>query len=645
MNRASVLACIHRHLLAARMEPGGLRPLGELIPRIAGELRAGADASEVQSSIIPIPLVAAFIDGLVSPQEEQAICRSILVDNSVLAELVAGVLALDEAQVNPDTLPPLSDNLTARLLELTYQVIPSAASASPAVALGEQINAPVSSRFEQPVPPSPRRESITATRAQATWLRPTIAILAVAASLLAIVWWAASQSALWRGTEQVVKVSPQPEVRDREESTPPDESSRVPLPDDGLAVQTPEETLPPNQPSQPEPTNMPPDMPQVVVTPPVPSVEPSEEFTATPMKNIQWSKIAGLLARRDLNPDYADEAGWQGVSPGEDVENTKASDTMQLLTLPMSRAEADVGSGGRIVLAADTRLAFSQGSQSRSAKIGLSHGLIAFVDMPQNTVIEFTDNDLPLATVKWMNTRATLLLTVTDAGLQAQVTGEVFINQQNVRNSVVAVDSQSVKELKDRNTRLPAWVSRPVETIPLPKAVLGQLAVSDNIAETLDRLLEASASAGEADNGRIMLSSWRGSLSDSNLLPSVETRSPLVRLQSLQRLMLLPEWDVRYKHSWAKFATTINNEAELIFLRQTFELTRRGGKLNAVQIAHLVNLLESQQFAARSLSDFILRKNLGGGPQFDPSLSPQANTRGVGLWRRYINALRNNNPL
>ncbi len=78
---------------------------------------------------------------------------------------------------------------------------------------------------------------------------------------------------------------------------------------------------------------------------------------------------------------------------------------------------------------------------------------------------------------------------------------------------------------------------------------------------------------------------------------------------------------------------------------QSFDLARRGGKLNAVQIAHLGNLLESPQFAAHSLSDFILRKNFGGGPQFDPSLSPQANTRGVGLWKRYINAIRNNNPL
>ena len=646
MNRTSVLACIDHHLRAARMEPGGLRPLGELIPRIAVELRAGSDISCIQASVIPIPLVAAFIDGLVSPQEELVICQSILIDNSVLAELVAGVLALDEMQPNVNALPPLSRELSSRLFELTSQAFPIAANEAIAIAVTEQVDA---SEYPHPVPPSPiRKSNRTGTRAKAAWLRPTFTILAVAASLLLIVWWSVQQSSLWQKSEQVVQVPP----KDTEpiKPTDPDDANHLSPPEDGLAVQAPEEI--PQMPLEQSPLPTPPDRrqdrpldkPQVVVTPSIPPARPSEEFAVTPMKNIQWSKIAGLLAKRDLNRDYEDEAGWHGVIPGDDGWAAQAADARQLLTFPLSRAEADVGSGGRIVLAADTRLTFAQGLPRLSAKVGLSHGLIAFVDMPENTVIEFTGNELPLAIVKWTTTQASLLVTISDAGLQAQVTGgEVTINQQNVRNSVVSIDSQSVNELRDRNTRLPAWVTRPVETIPLPKSVLGQLAGSDNIAETLDRLLEASATTGDADKGRLMLSNWRASLSDSNLIRSAESRSPLVRLQAFGRLMLLPEWDERYKHSWARFSSAINNEAEFVFLRQAFELTRRGGKLNAVQIMQLGNLLESPQFTVRSLSDFILRKNFGGGPQFDPNLNPLANTRGIGLWKRYINAIRNNN--
>ena len=364
MNRTSVLACIHRHLHAARMEPGGLRPLGELVPRIAVELRAGTDTSEIQASVIPIPVVAAFIDGFVSPQEELAICRSILVDNSVLAELVAGLLAWEEVQPNANALPALSTDLTARLLEMTSQAFPNAAHEVIAVEVAEQLDAPSHTLLEQQIEPTPIQRSITASsQAEAAWLRPTIAILAVAASLVLVAWWATSQSALWRGTEQIVKVAPPPEDREPNQSTPPDESPFVSPREDGLIVQAPEEApkMQPEQPPQLEPMDMTPDLPQVVVAPSVPSVAPvpsaalPEAFTATPMNDIHWSKIAGLLARREQNSDYEDEAGWQGVSPGDDVGNTKASDTTQLLTLPQSRAEADPASGGRIVLAADTR--------------------------------------------------------------------------------------------------------------------------------------------------------------------------------------------------------------------------------------------------------------------------------------------------
>ena len=653
MNRNSVLACIQRHLRyfrgakgddsgryfrGAKGDDGGLRPLGELIPQIAAELRAGIDISGVQVSVTAVPLVAAFIDGVVSPQEEFAVCQAILVDNSVVAELVAGVLALEEVQPHADPLPGLSNDLATRLLEITSQAFST--SAIELADAEEHVVAPEHSK-EQVSTLIPARKPVS-TRSKSKWLQPALAAFAVAACLLLIVWWTLSQAGLRNGRDEVVRVPSQPEVRD------PFESSQDELPqpvrqsasrEDGLAVQTPNgnPTLTPQSPIELSPLETPPpEMPQVAAVPPAPSLTKPDEFIATPIKSLQWKKISGLLAQRTLNPDYSEEFGWKGVTTGGDDE-LKAADATQWLTLPMSRAEADIASGGSLVLAADTRLSLTQGGQSTSAKVSLAHGLIAFVDMPRNTSIEFTDNDQAIAVIKWGATKSTLIMTVTDAGLQAQVTGgEVSINQQSVRNRVVSIDSQSVNELKDRNTRLPAWVSRPVENIPVSKAILGQLAGADNLSEMLDRHLEAGTSAGEAD----MLTIWRASLSDSNLLRTAESRSPLVRIQALQRLVALPEWDVRYKQSWQRFATTINNEAELMLLRHSFDSVRQGGKLNVAQIAQLVKLLESPQFAVRSLSDFILRNNFGGGPQFDPN--PQSNTRGIGLWKRYISALRNN---
>ena len=640
MNRTSVLACIQRHLRyfrGAKDDDGRLRPLGELIPPIAAELRAGIDTSNIQVSVTAVPLVAAFIDGVVSPQEEFAVCQAILVDNSVLAELVAGVLALEEVHSNSASLPPLSDDLAARLFEVTSQAFSTAAVESADEA--EQVARP--EYVEEQTSTLITARQTVRTRSKSKWLQPVMATFAVAASLLLIIWWTYNQATLKTGPDEVVQVPSQPEVREPSQDELQQSERQSEPREDGLAVQTPNgnPTLTPQSPSELSPET-PPEMPQVAVIPPAPSLTKPDEFVATPIKSLQWKKISGLLAQRALNPDYPEEFGWKGVTSGGDDE-FKAPDATQWLTLPMSRAEADIASGGSLVLAADTRLSLAQGGQSTSAKVSLSHGLIAFIDMPQNTAIEFTYNDQTSAVIKWGATKSTLIMTVTDAGLQAQVTGgEVTINQQSVRNSVVSIDSQSVNELKDRNTRLPAWVSRPVENVPVSKAILGQLAGADNLAETLDRILEANGSSGEADNGRIMLSNWRASLSDSNLIRTAESRLPLVRIQALQRLVAMPEWDVRYKQSWQRFASAINNEADLLFLRQSFDLVRRGGKLNMVQMAQLVKLLESPQFAVRSLSDFILRSNFGGGPQFDPN--PQANTRGIGLWKRYISALRNN---
>jgi hypothetical protein len=648
VNRTSVLACIERHLLTARKEPGWLRPLGELIPPIAAELRAGVDTSNIQVVNTPVPLVAAFVDGAITPQEESAVCRAILVDNSVLAEVVASVLALDEVSANADPLPALSDDLTARLFEFASQSFSSIAGES--VAANGQPVATQETMEEKLREHSVQAVNTVQSQAKANWWRPTIAILVAAACLLLIVWWVANQSVLRQKLEQVVRTPEQEEGRESLEPTTQEAPTPLTGSENETVANAAQESLNAAATNTsdvltPERLSLGPlEVPKLVAnTPEMPKLNPSELKTAgfKAIKILQWKKISGLLARRTLNPDYADDAGWKGVRSGVDVDKVGLTDSTQLVTLPMSRAEAEISDGGSMVMAADTELTFTPGDKASSAKVSLSHGLIAFVDMPQDTAIEFTDSDRTAATIKWIGSKSTLLIAVTDAGLQAQVTGgEVTINQQSVRNSIVSIDSQSVTELEDRNTRLPAWVSRPVESIPVSKAALGQLANADSLADAIDQLLDGNPPAGETDSSRIMLSNWRAALSDSNLLRSGESRSPLVRLQALQRLLALPEWDVRYRHSWQRFATTVNSEADLTFLRQAFELVRRGGKLNVAQIAQLVKLLDSPLLTVRSLSDFILRSNFGGGPQFDPHLQPSS--RGSGLWKRYISAVRNN---
>lgn len=625
MNRAHVLNCIQHHLQVARRHSSGtkppseLRPLGELIPPIAEELRAGHSTQGLPVQVVPLPLVAAFIDGDITPEEEQLVCRAVLVDNSVLAELVASILALDEAALPAASLPPLSNALSERLQSL----IPAPSQPKHDVA---NTQSPLQHTAPKLVPP--------------TWIRPALWSLAMAASLALLVWWFNSQTSTLRAPIPVVDLPQQPQP-----------------PSIGVLPDIPTDVLPRNEELAAQPPIVEPEQQAPVLPLESPSAsEAAASLAMTPsdpgqsmlavvadqpaIENIQWRKITGLLAQRSSQSDYADDQGWRGVKAGAPMWNSKQKEATELLTLPLSRAEAELVGGGRLVMAADTKLAFASAGTQSASRIAIAHGWLALVDWPQGSAIEF-NHDQGNATARWSTPKASLVVTVTDVGLQVQVLGgEVTINDRHFRNASVNINGANISELKDRNSRLPAWVSRSVENVPLSKAVLAQLAESDNILESLERLLDASALRNEADQGHLLLSSWRASLGDTNLLKIAENRSPAVRAQALNRLRGLPEWDTRYKRTWTTFSTLVENDDQLLFLRQAFELTRRGGKLNSTQVMRLVNFLESAQLAVRSLSDFILRSHFGGGPPFDANLSPPANTRNVGLWKRYINASR-----
>ncbi|MFN9605816.1 MAG: hypothetical protein ACK6A7_20600, partial [Planctomycetota bacterium] len=119
MNRTDILQCIRKHLVVEAGDPMADRPLGEVVRSIAMELRGDAAIPRELLPPTAIPSVAGFVDGTLSPDDEDKVCRAVLRDNSVLAEIVASVR-------NPrdrGSLQPLSDDLLGRLMGIA---IPSA---------------------------------------------------------------------------------------------------------------------------------------------------------------------------------------------------------------------------------------------------------------------------------------------------------------------------------------------------------------------------------------------------------------------------------------------------------------------------------------------------------------------------------------
>lgn len=114
MNRQTILASINRQLRLSFAETGEVRPLGEIVSRVAQEIRPGftEPVADGPATLVPIEQVASFVDGHVDLAEANTICEAVMVDNSVLAELVAAVRAM---QIPGDQLPPLSAALAAQL--------------------------------------------------------------------------------------------------------------------------------------------------------------------------------------------------------------------------------------------------------------------------------------------------------------------------------------------------------------------------------------------------------------------------------------------------------------------------------------------------------------------------------------------------
>ena len=116
MNRQTILTSVDHHLRESFAETGEVRPLGEIVPRVASEIRSGSTLlATAPVRIIPIERVAAFVDGDLESAEADMICEAVMVDNSVLAEIIAAVRAL---QTPLDQMPPLSATLSAQLLAM-----------------------------------------------------------------------------------------------------------------------------------------------------------------------------------------------------------------------------------------------------------------------------------------------------------------------------------------------------------------------------------------------------------------------------------------------------------------------------------------------------------------------------------------------
>ena len=645
LNRKIILNCVQRHLLESHAELGEMRPLGEMIPRIASELRGISKTNNFATAavaIIPMPLIAAFVDGDVSTDEDRMICNAVLVDNSVLAEIVAAL----RVPMEVDDLPLLSNSMTARLLSLQTFELPLNDVANPAISAISAIaqdSVGLKTSFSEW---SDRRRQIPMGLA---------ILVSLAASILALFWFGflktksefANEPSFSIDSKELIdsgsQQTPEPIHQNRSGGNLVIEPNRMPE----LLKNTmdPIPILPETESKTVKVLES--DSTKIASRPQVgeqlESMKPIEStHLLSAISGIRWTKITGLLAQRAVGTEQHKPIGesvWGSVSIGRhewDLDNEVRP--LELRTLPMSRAEASLTSGGKIVLASDTGLQMTRSERDVPGRLDLQHGFVALIDVPKGTILDLCLNGASMATLRW-ESKATIVLGTTSFGLQAQIDGgEVSIDGTPRRNTAVIIGNGKVIEPKERTVRIPNWVMRPIESVSLPKAILAQIASSENLSNTLNHLMDQQSADGVDENRIALISAWQTSLNSENLFRQANARRPFLRIAALQRIVQTPEWDPRYAAIWSDIELSVGDARKVLFLRNMVHLARQGGKPNSAQVNPLLALLESPDIASRALSDFLLRKFYGGGPVYDPTWTDESNTRGVGLWRRFINA-------
>ena len=652
MDRQTILAVIHRQLRESLAETGEVRPLGEIVGAVAKEIRASRNG-QVAPGVIPIETVAAFVDGNLSNQESDAVCRAVLVDNSVLAELVSAVRAITQSTEKLEPLPEvLRNQLLAMQASLPIErAVPEPIEALPIEAL------PIA---EEPTAPTIKTEPVLRKSARAKQRRSVhrvIAILSLAAALAGIIFVATQNRKPAPEQPEIVQSRQRPETISSKDADLVDDSDARMVDSSDEPKPLPEPDVPMFEPplgndswptvvqqAPPLPKNDPPPS-DAIVPDPGPGPPPPSLVKVTPLSGLRWSKVTGILARRsELAATSASQiAIWESVPADASSPMEIIGRQVVLQTLPLSRAEAVLESGGRLVLAADSGMEVSPGDPTISADVRLQYGDAALIDLPQGTVIRLIKAGQTIARLRWQS-KASVVLQHAASGLEVHVKdGTIDINQQPHRESSVAIARDRSMQSIPQPKRLPMWVDRPVETINVKQSFLAQIGESRNVMGTLNEQIRALSQNQRSNEGDLRtmatLATWQAALAGENVFRLVGSRLPVVRLAAMNRLVTIPGWDPRHRRIWAAIDNTVRDKQRAARFRRLIFLAQQNAAPSPAQMSTMLDDLTAPDIASPALSDYLLRRFNGNAKQlpiYDPTATGPAQLQAANLWRRYL---------
>ncbi|TWU07543.1 hypothetical protein [Stieleria varia] len=691
MNRRTLLAAINRHLRESLAETGEVRPLGEIVQRVLDDPSI-AHSGQSTSLIVPLERVAAFVDGKLSLGESEELYRAAMSDRRVLSEIIAATRCAEESV---DAMPSLSDSLSAQLMTMCSVLAGNASESNlidtpgqDRVALPESLpKTEFISVAPEKASPARRRRASHSTR------KIAVALLAVAAAVAVFFVWRQRDGARLPNESELTRTGSSPEIIPPETDTdalPSPQDHREVVPDDSPSTRLADDgsTTPPFAPEQNDPMVGPrnaaqrnpsldvrgldvpgADVPSTsIVVDPADSQPPlrvvpmaPENVLAPPalaaIGELRWTRVTGLLAQQSP-PSPAESASqrglsWSGVSEGSTTtlplhsENEPAgivpdrSGPETLQTLPLCRAEAELDSGGQLVMDGDTTMRLAGGMSGASADLELQFGSVALVDIPIGTVVRLRDANQIVASLTF-ETKATAVLQQSSLGVEITVNGgTVQINDRKATDAaMLVVDNQTIQDMPQPK-RMPRWVNQPIHSIPIKPVVLGQISTSKDVARGVNEQIAVLANGRNPDVPALeLLARWQVSLAGTNALRLLNRPVPMVRAMVLERVLTFSPRDPRYAGLWRTVGASVNDPTRLNRLKRLALMAQNGEVPLAAQISGLVDDLRAPDVVSRAMADYLLRYFYRGSsqplPVYDPTANNAALQRMANGWRQFV---------